>query len=899
MIVYTSETLLPPFMRFICSLVFLGIVQVTEAQQTITLQGRVNDNITGEPIAYAHIYIKDSFVGTTSNPLGEYVLKVPGNAFSSFLVISAVGYENEYVPLEGDVEKFKVILMKPGITKLKEVVVSPLAPSAIVDSMITKIPMNYYPGKHTAYGFQREYVKESGHYIQLMEVAFRTYGNAIQQRSEVLKASFVEDKKEKEPLWDPSRGGFYTFGWTHVSGIRQPSQQKFLGIELDKSNALHKYYDFEFIDEIKLDEEEVYVVQFDQKKKVRKPLLKGTLYISRESYALVRLSYALSAKGIRKLKPHHTWGGEVLGKSPKKIEVKADRGEVTYKKVRGKWFLNSMVMDTEFDASLTLFGVTISKKDNLTFHSERVVTAIDTVAIPGDLAPNIVELGSIPTLQNFIKKEYEQYDVKEDDWTGFNLIKSDTSFSQISQQLKRKNERWSATIRKQALERVISQTYTKSELKEDIDYLQASLEILHPGYAWYTDEDALKSQFQNLKKNLGNNWTEIDLLNQLAPIIEKINCGHTEILPSKERSKYQQLYKKQFPLKIKITDDEAVVTEGYGSIPKGATLASINGTSLVTIIHELKSFIPSDGYNETYKQFRLQNEFSSLYSLYYPTDSTFIVGIAGPGKQVIKHSLAGRDFESRGEPGPSKSFEMIDSLNTGYLKISSFRPDQTFPSFLETTFKYLQAENVENLVIDVRDNQGGADQYGALLYSYLVSEPFRYYKSITVSSGDSLILNRLSFGEIPFHSALPGFLSAIKPLDDKRFEYFEHSNLEVQKPSLSSFKGKVYVLVNGGTFSAASEFVSLCSSNHRGIIIGEETGGGYYGNCSLGAPTLELPNTKLRAVIPLGQYKLWVNQEAGKGHGIIPHYEVDHTAGNYLRDRDLELCIELVLSHNR
>ncbi|MCG8386539.1 MAG: S41 family peptidase [Cytophagales bacterium] len=894
-----NSTLIPPFMRSILPLVFLWGVNVTKAQENITLLGKVNDKTTGEPIAYAHIYIKDLFIGTTSNQLGEYVIKIPKNAFSSFLVISAVGYENEYIPLDGDIEKYKVILMEPGITKLEEVVISPLDPSVIVDSMITKIPGNYYPDKYTANGFQREYVKTSGHYIQLMEVAFRTYGNTSQQRSEVLKASFIEDKKEKEPLWDPSRGGFYTFGWTHVSGIHQPSQQKFLGIELDKSNAIHKYYDFEFIDEIKLDEEEVYVVEFDQKKKVKKPLLKGTLYVSKESYALVRLSYKLSPKGIRKLKPHYTWGGKVLSKSPKKIEVKADRGEVTYKKVRGKWFLNSIVLDTEFDASLTMFGVTISKKENLTFHSERVITGIDTVSIPVDLAPNIAELGSIPTLQNFIKKEYEQYDVKADNWTGFNLIKSDTSFSQISRQLKRKNERWSTTIRKQALERIISQPHTKSELKEDIDYLQESLEILHPGYTWYTGEEDLNFQFQNLKKNLGNNWTEIDLLNQLAPIIENINCGHTEILPSEERSKYQRLYKKQFPLKIKIRDDQAVVTEDYGSIPKGADLASINGTSMVTIINKLKSFIPSDGYNETYKHFRLQNEFTSLYSLYYPTDSAFTVDIADPGKPAIEYRLAGRDFEPRGEPGLSKSFEMIDSLNTGYLKISSFRPDQTFPSFLETTFKYLQTEKIENLIIDVRDNQGGVDQYGALLYSYLASKPFRYYKSITVSNGDSLILNRLSFGEIPFHSALPGFLSAIKPLDDKRFEYLKHNNLEVQKPGLSSFKGKVYLLVNGGTFSAASEFVSICYSNHRGIIIGEETGGGYYGNCSLGAPILELPNTKLRAVIPLGKYKLWVNKEAEKGHGIIPHYEVDHTAGNYLRDRDLELCIELVLKDKK
>lgn len=883
-------------MRLILSGFFLLVINVTVAQETITLSGKINDKETGEPIPYAHIFIKETSIGSTSNQLGEFIFKISGDIPSSFLVVSSLGYKNKYIQIGQYIEKHIIILMEPEATELNEVVVSPIDPVVIIDSVLARIPSNYHSDAYTAYGFQREYVKASAHYIQLLEVAFRTYGSNVQQQSEVLKASFVEDKEEKEPLWNPSRGGFYTFGWTQISGIEYPTQQKFLGVELDERNDLHKYYDFEYKGETRFNDEDVYVIGFDQKRKIKKPLLKGILYISQTSYAVAKLTYEISANGINKLKSHSTWGGETVSKPPKKIDVKADRGVITYKKAGNKWFLNSMILDTEFDASFILFGVTISKKENLIFHSERVVTGIDTISQPVDLSPNIAEIGSIPTLQNFIKKEYESYEINEKGWSEFNLIKSDTSFVQVAQELKRKNERWSSVARKQALERIISQTYSKNELREDIEYLEESLEALHPGYTWYTNLEHLRIQFQSLKENLENKLTEIDLLNQLAPIIANINCGHTEILPSGSRSKYQELYKKEFPLKIKFLGSQAFVTVNYESITSGKELVSINGIPISTIVERLKSFVSSDGYNETYKHFRLQNEFSRLYSLYYPVSDTFTIGIINQQKQVIEHKLLGRDLDSKSSIATSKSFEMIDSLNAGYLKISSFNQDQTFRGFLDSTFNYLKVNQAKYLIIDLRGNQGGIDYYGALLYSYLTNEPFRFYDKITVSTDDSVMLNRLHFGETPFSKALPDFVSSLKAIEGGRLEYINHQNLNVQRPSSNSFQSKVYLLVNGGTFSTASEFASIVFSNDRAVIVGEETGGGYYGNCSLGTPMLTLPNSKLRIFIPLGKYELAVNKEATFGHGVAPEYILNNTTDTFIRDKALELCTELILN---
>ncbi len=57
------------------------------------------------------------------------------------------------------------------------------------------------------------------------------------------------------------------------------------------------------------------------------------------------------------------------------------------------------------------------------------------------------------------------------------------------------------------------------------------------------------------------------------------------------------------------------------------------------------------------------------------------------------------------------------------LKIPSLATDQDFPGFLAETFRRIAERQIRTLVIDLRDNQGGRDEYGALLYAYLAMSP--------------------------------------------------------------------------------------------------------------------------------------------------------------------------------
>ncbi|HKQ74351.1 MAG TPA: peptidase S41, partial [Blastocatellia bacterium] len=78
-------------------------------------------------------------------------------------------------------------------------------------------------------------------------------------------------------------------------------------------------------------------------------------------------------------------------------------------------------------------------------------------------------------------------------------------------------------------------------------------------------------------------------------------------------------------------------------------------------------------------------------------------------------------------------------------------------------------------------------------------------------------------------------------------------------------------------------------------FIGEETGGGYYGNNSGLQPTLTLPNSKVRVALPMHEYWNAVPGYDGKRRGTRPDYQVETKSVNLLRgvDEQLELALKL------
>ena len=87
----------------------------------------------------------------------------------------------------------------------------------------------------------------------------------------------------------------------------------------------------------------------------------------------------------------------------------------------------------------------------------------------------------------------------------------------------------------------------------------------------------------------------------------------------------------------------------------------------------------------------------------------------------------------------------------------------------------------------------------------------------------------------------------------------------------------------------------MAKYHKRAVFIGEETGGGYYGNTSGATTILKLPETGIKIYIPLIKYVSAVS-DYPNGRGIIPDHHVEASIKEILEGQDpvMEYTLELI-----
>ena len=114
------------------------------------------------------------------------------------------------------------------------------------------------------------------------------------------------------------------------------------------------------------------------------------------------------------------------------------------------------------------------------------------------------------------------------------------------------------------------------------------------------------------------------------------------------------------------------------------------------------------------------------------------------------------------------------------------------------------------------------------------------------------------------------------------------------------YRGKIFVLMNGYSVSAAGEFIGHLKNVNRATFIGEEAGGNpvtFTGGQSL---AIDLPHTRITGTIPLQLVEMNVRLK-NTGHGVKPDYEIKPTIHGVLTERDveMELALRLIRESNR
>ncbi len=232
------------------------------------------------------------------------------------------------------------------------------------------------------------------------------------------------------------------------------------------------------------------------------------------------------------------------------------------------------------------------------------------------------------------------------------------------------------------------------------------------------------------------------------------------------------------------------------------------------------------------------------------------------------------------------TYELSFRETTAVLTIRSFGDDPdkgtpAYPEFLKNSFRALEEKKIPNLVIDLRGNGGGHDEYGKLLFAHVMDRPFLYYWTLETKK-DHYDLFRFTDESPKDEEELA---KQVRKNARGWFDVIGHPNTGLQRPEAPRFTGRIAILVDGLSFSATGETTSVFHFHKRAVFFGEECGSGYYGNSSGFMVMATLPNTRIQIRIPLVFYTMAVDGYP-KDRGIVPDVPVTPTIEDLLAGRD-------------
>lgn len=459
---------------------------------------------------------------------------------------------------------------------------------------------------------------------------------------------------------------------------------------------------------------------------------------------------------------------------------------------------------------------------------------------------------------------------------------------------------------------------TKSQALEDLYWLQFSLEYVHPRLYKYDDRKTVDVRFDSLEKVIGNKISGLDFLALITKANAKVHCGHLYTIARGGLSK-EVSDKKVLPFYLKIINGKLYLFNdcSSSSIPNGSHIVSINGKSDTAILNEILPGIPADGYIQTRKiklaeryfyyafqgfdlYYYLFADRSKLFKIDYLTfganlkKSITVKGISSGERKEILFNKYSIDEEAWFKT-PSPKFEINNEGNYALLTVSRSiydkKIDPNFDSLLSSVFHSIKERKIENLILDLRNNEGGDEYQQMELMSYLYDKPFRLYQNIYLSHLDFRPLKPVIIERDTSALLFNNDDEYMRKINDNlwinNYEYSD--NLQLRNPKSDIFKGKLYVLMNGTCFSSSADLISDLKKTTDAVFIGEESGGAFEGPTGGSEIVIELPNSKIMVRISPNLQIGYLYQKHPIGRGVFPTYPVNYTVQDIVNHTDLEM----------
>ena len=383
---------------------------------------------------------------------------------------------------------------------------------------------------------------------------------------------------------------------------------------------------------------------------------------------------------------------------------------------------------------------------------------------------------------------------------------------------------------------VFVQAQTKQQWREDLEFLKSELPKRHVHLFFSLSQKDFNRHIDNLVSNL-DAMNKSDILIGLQRLVAKIGDSHTSVsFPVGSASRV--------PLNTYFYSDGVYITEGIPDLLNKKIL-SINGFAINTILDSLTLLVVND--NASMLQERLPRFLSNLNVLRYfgfLKGNTIVYRCQDSSKAVKEYKFAVSDFDSMRE-------------NSVKASVSGDR----YPSFKSVNDFFWQEFQEDDSIYYVRYKEC-VSRFMNFFIHYFLFEPrdirpvpsFHKFKKVLLRDLKQLPVKKLVFDM----------------RDNGGGSSFQGTSLikKIAKNKVINQRGRIFVLIDRGTFSSAFSNTLDFKNFTQAITVGESPSQrtGSFGDIR----SFILPNSKLR----VSYSTKYFSDESLKGDRFIPDIEV-------------------------
>ncbi len=421
-----------------------------------------------------------------------------------------------------------------------------------------------------------------------------------------------------------------------------------------------------------------------------------------------------------------------------------------------------------------------------------------------------------------------------------------------------------------------TRTLTAEEAKLDTRILKRALSELHPALTKYRSKVEIDAAFAKFEARGQAAQTSTEMYLAATELAAAIRCGHTWTNVLNQRKDVKAALQEQpnkLPFTMTLVNNRwLVLASSNAAVLAGDEVMAINGIDAATIVKMMMPYLRADGSSDTKRLRQLGHDRLDVSQmdiiwplLSPPTNGQYSVDLRRTNGKTENVSVDSVTTGARTVKLTAQDVKQIDKTwrfrienSVGILQLPSFsfwNSQFDWAKFLDETFTTLNDKKIPNLVIDIRDNEGGDGAIGGKIVSYLIDKPAKYTSDQSVSA----------YERVPYN--------LVRYLDTWDYSFFDRTG-KVEKitsgtaigkynvlarsygertiqPVANRYKGRTFLLVGGENSSATFQFALIAQQNSAATLVGQATGGNLRGLNGGELMWVTLPNSGVSVDIPV------------------------------------------------